>query len=390
MLGESYSSRFEGVARVVSLAALLAIEAACAEPFDVPIVWEGEHLRVGTDKDIDAWCPGTMPRMDAYTGGLKQVMGVPDDLVIDFYVLENPLEDYVGGCAEDSPGCSDGAAYSRFMPHDHELVHAVRYAEGLSHRAIEEGAASYWGDLLAPEGVAEEAELIRMGDVLEAADADAMTLADYLRAAHFTSYLVHQYGTSANKTLLRETEWGMRTHQLDEVFERLVGSSIDEVIAEYEGSWPWCGEEAMRSSFFDCSAPAIGLCAGPVDTHPLVSLDFEVSWFDHAFEFDVSCADSQVIGPRLGRIWRHAVVEVPIGGTHTLGAVSDIDPADVKVTVKRCDTDCARATPIQVPVSDIGAVVIDVEFDPGRYLVRLEAKEETAGPIAIGWACPEI
>jgi hypothetical protein len=362
--------------------------AGCADEFDVPIVWEGVNLRVGTDMDIEDWCPGTLGRMDAYTGAIKNVMQVQPDLVFDFYVLAKPLDEYREGCA-GLLGCAwDHAAYSQTMPNDHELVHAVRSAEGFAPQFLEEGSASHWGGIFSADE--DTAEQLAIRDVLEASVSRRMTPEEYLRAAHFTSYLVHEYGTDLDARLLRETTQEMDEDEIDGAFRHAFDRSLDEVFTDYEVGWPWCSAEAMRSSFFDCAEPAVTVCEGPIEMHPLVHLEFgSFPGITHKLEFDVACTDDDVVGPSFGWMWRDVVIDVPVAGEHQLRAISTADPGGARVTLKRCDTQCQRAEPVNVSVSDNGALVRPIDLDPGRYVLRLAHRAESAGPIAIGWTCPD-
>jgi hypothetical protein len=123
-----------------------------------------------------------------------------------------------------------------------------------------------------------------------------------------------------------------------------------------------------------------------------MELEFEsASWLDHALEFDVSCRDETVVGPRFGWMWRDVVVELPADGRHSIAGLirADQDETDVVLTAKRCDTDCTRAEPIDLVSSHSGAVVEQVDLSAGRHVVRIAVREERGGPVAIGWGCPD-
>lgn len=367
---------------------LLLSGAACSPPFDLPIIWEGENVRVGSDGDLEAWCPGTMLRMDAYTGAIKDVMDVRDDLVVDFFLLENHLDEYpIEGCRRhDALGCAlGGDAYSREMPNDHELVHAVRNAAGGSPAAIEEGAASYWGGLLASgDDGSGSGEGVPLGDALAAGAAGQMKLADYERMANFTSYLVHEWGPEANAELLRRTSAQTGQGGLESAFEQVFGDPLDVVATEYAASWPWCSREAMRSPFFDCAGEAIPVCDGEAAEQPFP----EFWWLDEAFEVDVSCDDDHVVGVRAEWVWRDVVIDVRAGGEHAVGGLTD-GADDLEITLKRCDTECSRAEPVELSSSSLGTPLDVVELQPGHHVIRIAARGPIAGPIGIGWICPD-
>jgi hypothetical protein len=106
---------------------MLAGAGACSdEPDPPPIVWEGEHLRFGTDEDESLLCAGTLPYLDGAVGYLGELFEHPDRRV-DYYWLPEGTDAY---CPDGVDGCAnDRGTFSKFTIHQHKLVHAVRWHE---------------------------------------------------------------------------------------------------------------------------------------------------------------------------------------------------------------------------------------------------------------------
>lgn len=108
-----------------------------------PIIWEGEHLRYGTDSDLEL-CAGTLPYLDGVTGHLAKALEQPD-ATVDYYWLPDGVDPY---CANDNVlGCTpaERETFSTLAVHQHELVHALRWP-GTLYLPLEEGLAEAYGD----------------------------------------------------------------------------------------------------------------------------------------------------------------------------------------------------------------------------------------------------
>lgn len=110
------------MSRLTSLATglVLAVASGCSdEPPLPPVVWEGEHLRFGTDADESTLCAGTLPYLDDVTGHLSEVFGRPNARV-SYYWLPEGTGAY---CPEGAEGCvSDRGTFSQHAIHQHELA----------------------------------------------------------------------------------------------------------------------------------------------------------------------------------------------------------------------------------------------------------------------------
>lgn len=362
------------------------LSSACAEEaFERELMWEGEYVRLwreaGTEIELDDWCPGTLSHVDRFTLFAMDSMGSDDHRPIDYSVLESPAEDYFPGCA-GGVGCTvDAQVLSPFLPHDHEIVHAVRDRSGSSPRFFEEGAANYWGDLrFESRSLLYDVridELPTASDVYAASWSRQLTLAEYEVATQFTAFLVDAFGTEANVEFSLRTTEGTSRQRAEALFEETFGVSIANALEMHAAEWPSCSYESARSSAYDCAADAILVCDAAA---PRVQV----------FDFDVSCADPSVVGPREDKVWRDVVFEFAGPGPHEV--VADFPTTAEKVEsfvyVKRCTTHCGEADATEVPKQHDGYPVSGLEIpEPGRYVVRMYRSAMYPGPVSLVWTC---
>jgi hypothetical protein len=114
------------------------------DPDRPPIIWEGEHIRFGTDADTEI-CAGTLPYLDGVTGHLAEVLQQPG-VKVDYYWLPDGVGEFCDDM-DDLRGCvaSEAEVFSTLAVHQHELVHALRYPQRL-YLPLEEGLAEAYGD----------------------------------------------------------------------------------------------------------------------------------------------------------------------------------------------------------------------------------------------------
>ena len=353
------------------------------EPFEGELIWEGEYVRLfkeaGTEIEIDNWCPGTLTHLERFTPFMMEEMAVEDRSPITFSVLESDPDIYIPGCGEHA--CAlESAVFSRFLPLDHEIVHAVRSRAGRTPEFFEEGAAGHWGDTLGTFQVRFDTRvgmLPSVRDTLSAAWAREMTGQEYEVAAQFVGFLVDEYGREANAEFLHRIASSANRETTERGFEEVFGESLDAAVSRYEDAWPACSYEAARSPAYDCSGEPIEICDG-TETQILV------------FDFDMSCRDPAVVGPRGGWMWRDVVFDLLLDDDHSVVAEVPTaqDEKNSYVTARGCTTHCGDAQLSEVPIQSGGNLRTDlVVSGAGRRVIRLFRSEDRPGPVTLRWNC---
>ena len=321
--------------------------------------------------------------MDQYVGALQDLYGVSLNAPVSYYVLEPPISQH-GVCPPEAVACLEGdAVVTTWLPHKHELVHAVSRAHGNSPHFFEEGAATYLGDTSLRRKTNHS-----VADVRERLDAhwtQGLDARDYALAAHFAAYLVDTYGMDGYIAMLRESSDTQSRSSFEGTFEQTIGVSLDEAIDDYEASWPFCHLEGIYSSFFECAKPATRI---------------EKDGFVE-YDFDMSCADPEVLGPIEDPdygwvIWREFVFEV--------GELTSIDielklpegsPDGLTMILKPCGTHCGEIEEGARVLNDynfkenIWAIADPpvpgwrVLLEPGRWVVRLMKDAAEPGPVRL-------
>jgi hypothetical protein len=342
--------------RVTAARALLvlALSSACGdEPEPPPIVWEGEHVRFGTDADDSTLCAGTLPYLDGAVGHLKEIFGRPDARV-DYYWLPEGTESY---CRRGGNGCTnDGGVFSRYSIHQHELVHAIRYPGGL-YLPLEEGLAEAHGD--------DWDRFSIQGDIRELLQDPAdgyLPGPGYGLAAHFVSYLETTHGLDALIELDAATRYEDSYSQAEAAFERVYDRSLDAEIAAYEAEYPGCDSRVFRDKSFDCSRNVV---TAPTELE--AELEVTVS---------MACDDPAVLGPRLGEHWTTLALEVDEAALYHIVAGPELGGALERIQVTRCDITCFEYADDNL--SRTTGTYLSGRFclEPGRYLFRFAIAED--------------
>lgn len=342
--------------------ATLALAGACADEREPPpIIWEGEHLRFGTEEDESTICGGTLTYLDQTVGHLVEVFDRPD-IMVDYYWLPDGVEAF---CDSDTLGCSsvDGA-FSRFAIHQHELTHAVRYPSGL-YQPLEEGLADAFGDDWDPPPYDFEGEI---EDLLQN-PGQHLPGDGYALAGHFVSYLRTTHGIDPLIALDSTTEYDSSFSAVEPAFEQAFGISLDDAITDYETSYPRCPLRAYRDKTVDCDRNVL---PAPAEVGARV---------DHVVP--LACDDPTVLGPRSDERWNTVALDVQVPGIYYFLASpqTDIDLELIRLT--SCDLDCfdfADDAFSHVTGTEIG---FGECLSPGRYLFRFASKGEGTGGVEL-------
>lgn len=345
------------VAATVALLVLAPPSACSDEPDPPPIVWEGEHLRFGTDADETSLCAGTLPYLDEVAGHLGEAFGRPN-VQVDYYWVPDGPQAY---CPEVAEGCADDrGVFTQYAIHQHELVHAVRFPS-LSYLPFEEGLAEVYGD--------DWDQFTVSGDIdqlLRNPGDGYLPGPGYGLAGHFVSYLEAAHGLDALIELDAATDYYESSFSQAEVaFERVYGLPLDEEIAEYRARYPRCDTRFFRHKALDCSRNVV---AAPTEIEG--QLDMTVS---------LACDDANVLGPRLGQRWTTVTLDVRVPGRYHIVALPMSNVAPELIHITRCDISC-----FEYP-DDLLSRTTGTELgggfclEPAQYLFRFAIDERQAG-----------
>ena len=332
----------------------LASSSACNDERDPPpIVWEGEHLRFGTDADESTLCAGTLPYLDGVAGHLGEVFGRPGTKV-DYYWLPEGPQPF---CRDGSEGCGDEhGVFTQYTIHQHELVHAVR-APSTLYLPLEEGLAEAYGD--------DWDRFVVSGDVNELLSNPSdgyIPGPGYGLAGHFVSYLEAAHGLEKLTELDAATNYESSFTQAEAAFERVYGRSLADEIAAYEAEYPRCDTRSFRDKAFDCS---LNVVAAPTEIDE--TLDMTIS---------MSCDDPAVLGPRLGERWTTVTLDVTVEGSYHI-VVVPVDNLGLElIRITRCDISCFEYPDDLVSRTTGTSLGSGFCLEPAKYLFRLAIAED--------------
>jgi hypothetical protein len=356
--------------RALALSCAVACAGACA-PDDLfripPIVWSGEHLDYAPQEHAAPVCAGTPPYMDRYMDLLAADMDV--EIGRSVYVHGSP--DDPSPCDDDALACfHDGAViYSPAAPHEHELVHAVRFDVGHPMKFFEEGAAEMFGgdDLLGSHIEPADGSL---RDGMEAGRRpNGLPLDWYQRAGNFSAYLHRYHGPEVTMALLLETSQSSTVDEAIAVLEAATAMPFDELVADFEWQEPFCmARQWYRYPIYPCDAPEAlrERCDGDVAV---------------PIEESLACDDPAVLGPREGEVFKYVAFDVPTDGIYTLRAADRAGGDDGWIELKECRLGCSSSY-IALPYDGLDTGVI---LRAGRYSLRMtrHADRDTPASMAV-------
>lgn len=316
----------------------------------------GEHLRFYTEDDGEqAMCAGTLPYMDRYIDALIRLHGTSPDLLVDYYWFPTNQERIDEICSATACTFADAVTLTPIIPHEHELVHAVRGELGFSNDILEEGAAEIWG--------AHDDRSFDYGLSLETAATlaeDELPVDYYGVVGRFAAFVVSAFGQEAFVELGKLTADKSSPAELSEAFESVTGMTSSEVFASYEEAGWRCGRSVYRDDSLACSvAPAMD-CSLAEDDGTL------------HYELDLDCGSEQFVGPRGGVIWSDVILSVQQSHPIYISvAVEDEDEDEVgRFSLLPCGVGCEGIDYTIVPNDPNGSLGVPVHA--GQYLFRIE------------------
>jgi hypothetical protein len=349
------------------------------QPPPPPIVWEGEHLRFGTDEDLGSVCRGTLPYADGVVGYLAETFKVRAPQ-LDVYWVPTDIAQY---CYYDPAiGCvNEGGVFSQYVLIQHEFVHALR-RDDIGYLPLEEGLAEAYGDDWLPTREITGNEL----DLFPASDGeDYLDAASYPLAGFFASFIRARDGADALVELVHETERGESFTEARSAFDEVLGQSFEELVVERDSTYPLCDQTFSRDNGYDCAQQAHPGPASPGD--------------EVVIDIPMDCARDDVLGPRRSERWKTIAIDIPVSGLYFVGAdkVGGTAPGDLRF--RRCGQSCFDDTTTQgFAFSWLGAdatLTLDPVDAPrgfgdpsafeagcvaaGRYTVRASVAEDDEG-----------
>ncbi len=304
--------------------------------------------------------------MDALIGELQHRLGTPGEGIVDFYYVAaqtdgTPLRDYCESA--DSGGllaCTNDRqeVFSRAIPHEHELVHAVDAEVGFSQTFLEEGLAEFLGDDGRMAGRGEPTGSV--ADAIASVTRGNLPLGYYGVAGHFVSFLEGRLGTGELIERIDAVDFEASADDVEAALAMGVRGGFPALEQQYEAT-PKCARASYRDAESMCNvaAPLFDRCSPDEDTIVDVAIDR---------------ASEDVLGPREEEIWAYRTFEIVNSGVYRVlavrgGAVYLPEGLEIKPCGGGCDS-----PPISIEVFDeqeLFASDTDVDLETGRYLMRV-------------------
>lgn len=335
----------------------------------------GEHLRFYTDEGDGGVCAGSLEYMDRYLDELIQIHDASPDLVADYYWFPSD-HGRIDEICSSGTACAftDGVIVTSIIPHEHELVHAVRGELGFSQDFLEEGAAEMWGahndrdfDYTRP---------VELG--IELAE-ESLPIPYYGVAGRFSSFVRHEYGLEAFLEIGKLAPSGSSPVEVDRAFESVTGMTASVITEHYDAADWWCGRSIYRDDSISCAIAQQLECG-------LAAEDGTLS-----VEFDLDCSSERFVGPRDGMIWSDVTFQLTRGRIVYLGVTAN-EGEIATVWLRRCDVGCEDQAFTLIP--NVAMEESSVILDEGRYLIRLEVpadgRPRGSAVLTIRNACPPM
>ncbi|NJK30908.1 MAG: hypothetical protein HC927_00090 [Deltaproteobacteria bacterium] len=242
---------------------------------------ESERLSIrGYGRSQGELCGGTVRWLDDYVDALAPYYDLEPGQIGIYHWFSDDLWEEHSPCPTVK-GCvlpTEGAAYTKDVPFEHEIVHLVN---GRCIWALDEGLAEYLrGTVLTPSGNVEQVDIEHTLGV----DFDGVEYvwSDYHRARNFVSFLVHEYGLESVVELCEASPAGIEREDFDVATREVLGVGLEDLLVAY-ADYPECDEEQDRAKLLECSRePTFELGLGD-------EIDVDVN---------LSCVHPDAVGPK--------------------------------------------------------------------------------------------
>lgn len=330
----------------------LALVLACSAPEELPllpVVWEGESIRVRMDDPGIAVCGGTFEALDRHAALVREALLLEGDGIIEYTITDEELVDEA--CNPGSPAaCAkplSGDVFTSIPMHEHEIVHAVRILDPeieLRSPPIEEGLATLMGgdrlDDIDPGF--DPAILLDEGRVQGALE--------YHHAGQMMAILLGQHGAES----LRRFDTLANNMDEDSAFVEAFGESKEQFVEDLRTA-PHCEQSQWWIPLLECDG--VPVTADPSTSRLVLS-------------GNVECGEVDVLGPRSGRMWtsRHFQLD-------ELTSVPSYEfdlPEDATLEIVSCNGGCPDRFAYLGTRSEVGSILSGLPaLEPGEYVLRV-------------------
>lgn len=309
----------------VGLAAVLltaSCEDACWKD-DYDFVWSGEHVTVyGYGYDEAAACGGSFAELDGHTAMIRDELGLNEAQPSVYRWISPGYWEELGDPCLGLFACAwFGEVMSPVLPHMHEVVHTITDHIGSDGcpRLLDEGLAMVY-DAPTPTSYLYPTPEFPLRDLM--ADGVSTHGLQYVRAAHFVSYLVETYGQRSIVELCEALPREPSLERWEAAIPAILGVTLEELLADYD-LYPWCTYPQMRARLWGCSA----------------SPDFTFAAVGDELVVEAGCEDNQATNGA----WDDAGWDF-IGDALLLRRVSFTKDTRVKITVRSLGPSGLRPT----------------------------------------------
>jgi hypothetical protein len=341
---------------------------------DYDFAWQGERVTVygygHTEADL---CGGSLAELDGHTAAIERELGIEGAPAYPYRWLSADYWDALGEtnpCHEHAACASSGEPITRWLPHMHEVVHAITHDAGGCPRLLDEGLAMYY-DGSSPTTLGSVAENPTQIRELLANGLLGHTYGDRIgRLLHFTTFLVETYGPPSVLELCGElpmlepslAEWDQAVLEVYEI-------TLEQLLDEYD-AFPECRYANMAGRLWGCSGRR----------------DFTFWNPDGEYVVETGCDEPQVTNAwgeavLTRRVYLFTDMELRVS-SNTVGTGRDAVHA-----LQRCPSSCSDDPEVYVEISDdpydyetrlypAGLYEVTVEFDPSSNVrLSIEASE---------------
>ena len=352
---------------------------ACTLP---EVSQEGAHVRLATDPGL-TMCGDGVAHMDRFVAALAAEFGRPpptgDDRIL-YYWLRDADFDARTICVLEHGGCAVGGdVFMTYAPHDHELVHALAWPDGVSAAFFVEGLAVAY-EFQGVDSYAPGAGFYNDDSIAVAlADRERAWLPSirYHLAGAFTAFLIEKFGIDAYFRVYRKLQLPDTPGIVSGVLESELGASLDALSAEFDATRGDCPPMAYQRKLLECSAPAIAWDG--------------VTWAGYR---TLGCDQADVVGPFADdSVLTYQTITVPEDAIYALTVIGDAEARRSAmpnaITLRRCGgcDDFVEAH------ASAGEGVVTARLNAGTYALRSRgpASETTGIGIRIErlWPAPE-
>lgn len=358
--------------------AVIATTSACSEPdpyAEPDFVWRGEHLDIrGHGVEPTDYCGGTFAHMDAYMGEVASLFEYEGPRPV-LSIGPAPFMDQ--HCPDGRTGCarySNAFILAERVPLDHELVH-VATGTTTCPMPLAEGLAVYFSMAYGYHDVPTE----EIGAALRGAlwPDGVLESGHYGLVGHFVGFLIETRDLAQVLELCEVAGPYAQLEQFEAAFTTVFGSSLDQLITEYD-DYPRCSTRETSRKLLECDQAL----DATLDLGQTIELDFEID-----------CANSVTLGPRTiadepDRVWVNRRVRIePWLYPHVVrlraSDASTGDPVPAFVTFLPCGRciDGIQSTTIDLPEGVSPLALPSVRA--GEYVVEVRQALEASTPIVL-------